>query len=285
VALISNILFPVDFSPSCVAMGAYVKRAAAMVGARVSLIHVVDPASFNALEMYMRSPADVADDHLEAARQRLEEFLPREFPEAARLVATGDPAREIASTARTGFEAIIMPTHSEIFRRMLLGSTTAKVLNGADCAVMTSRHAETIAPRPLEHREWVCAIGVGEDSERVLRYADQLAREAGARLRIIHAIPGLDGKLPLQLDLAEQMQGEERHEVRRRIDELQQRAGSQAEVRITAGPVKEALLEAVRLSDADQLVIGRSPRRGAQERLRDLTYAMVRDSPCPVTSV
>lgn len=284
-ALITNILFPVDFSPSCVAMGAYVKRAAAMVGARVSLMHVVDPASFNALEMYMRSPADVTDDHLEAARQRLEGFLPREFPEAARLVAMGDAARQIAATARQGFEAIMMPTHSGIFRRMLLGSTTAKVLNDADCMVITSRHAETIAPRPLEHREWVCAVGVGEDSERVLGSAHQLAQEAGARLRIIHAIQGPDRKVPLQLDLEEQIQGEERHEVRRRIDELQRRVGSQLPVRITVGPVKEALLESVRLSDADLLVIGRSPLPGAEGRLRDLTYAMVRDSPCPVVSV
>lgn len=287
VTLIRNILFPVDFSPSCVAMGAYVKRAAAMLRARVTLIHVVDPASFNALEMYMRSPADVTDDHLEAARQRLEGFLHAEFPpeEAARIVATGDAARQIAATAQNGFEAIMMPTHSGIFRRMLLGSTTAKVLNDADCLVVTSRHAETIAPRPLEHRGWVCAIGMGEDSERVLRHAHQLAQEAGARLRIIHAIQATDRKLPLQLDLAEQIQSEERHEVRRRIDELQQRVGTQLPVRITVGPVKEALLGAVRLSDADLLVIGRSPLPGAEGRLRDLTYAMVRDSPCPVVSV
>jgi hypothetical protein len=34
-SLIANILYPVDFSPSCVAMAAYVKRAAALLGARV----------------------------------------------------------------------------------------------------------------------------------------------------------------------------------------------------------------------------------------------------------
>jgi hypothetical protein len=45
------------------------------------------------------------------------------------------------------------------------------VLNDADCPIATSHHAETIASRPLEHREWLIAIGLGEDSERVLRYA------------------------------------------------------------------------------------------------------------------
>ena len=72
---------------------------------------------------------------------------------------------------------------------MLLGSTTAKVLNDADCMVMTTQHAETISPRPLEHREWVCAIGLSADSERVLRIASQLAEAAQANLSLIHAIP------------------------------------------------------------------------------------------------
>ncbi|PYU43615.1 MAG: hypothetical protein DMG56_00190 [Acidobacteria bacterium] len=37
-----------------------------------------------------------------------------------------------------------MPTHAGLFRRTLLGSTAAKVLNEADCPVLTTQHAETI---------------------------------------------------------------------------------------------------------------------------------------------
>ena len=49
--------------------------------------------------------------------------------------------------------------------------------------------------------------------------------------------------------------------------------------------MKEALLEAARDSDADVLMIGRSHQPGGHGRMRDLTYAMVRDSPFPVLSV
>jgi nucleotide-binding universal stress UspA family protein len=285
VAVIANILFPVNFSPSCVAMGAYVKRAAVVIGAKVTLIHVIDPATFNALEMYLRSPLDVTDDHVTAARQRLTEFLRAEFPpsDAERLVATGDPAQEIAAAARSGFDLIMMPTHSGIFRRMLLGSTTAKVMNDAECPVETCRHAETIAPRPPEHREWVCAIGLGEDSERVLRYAHGVTRQSGSHLRLVHVIATGDPALPVQLDLEEQVLSEDRKQARDRIDELQKRVGSDAQVQIAVGPVKEVLLEAAR--QADVLAIGRSARPGAHERLRDLTYTVVRDSPCPVVSI
>ena len=285
--LITNILFPVSFSPSCVAMAPYVKRAAAIFGARVSLIHVFNPASYSGFEQYLRRPEEIAQDHEEVARQRLDAFLAAQFPlaEYQRIVVPGDPATEIAQAARSGFDLIIMPTHAGTFRRMLLGSTTAKVLNDADCPVATSRHAETIAPRPLEHRVWLCSIGLSRDSERVLRFAHRAATDAGSQLIIIHAVQAADPKLPVQLDLQEQIQSEERRQARQRIDELQQRVGSSTAVRVTVGPVKEALLEAARRFDADALLIGRSPQPGVHGRLRDLTYAMVRDSPFPVMSI
>lgn len=197
--LIANILFPVSFSPSCIAMGAYVKRAAALFGARVSLIHVFDPASYSGFELYVRAAAEIAEEHEEIARDRLHSFLSEEFPvsEYPRILVAGDAATKIAEAARNGFDLIMMPTHAGSFRRMLLGSTTAKVLNDADCSVSTSTHVETIAPRPLEHREWLCAIGIGEDSERVLRYAHRAAVEARVNLHIIHAIQAADHRLPI----------------------------------------------------------------------------------------
>jgi nucleotide-binding universal stress UspA family protein len=286
--LIENILFPVNFSPSCIAMAPYVKRAAGMFHSKVSLIHVVDPASYSGLELYVRPTSEIAEDHMIIGRDRLDSFLKEEFPaaECARILGSGDASTEIARTAREGkFDLIIMPTHSGFFRQRLLGSTTAKVLNDADCPVLTSRHAEKISPRPLEHREWVCAIGLSANSERILRYATKGAAEVRSGLSIIHAVQADDSERPIRLDLDEQVRSVEKQDARQRIAELQKRVGSDAPVRIAAGSVKEALLEAARLSDADALMIGRSPRPGAHGRMRDLTYAMVRDSPFPVLSI
>ena len=91
--------------------------------------------------------------------------------------------------------------------------------------------------------------------------------------------------MPLQMDLEEQLQSAEKQQAGQRIADLQRRVGSQAPVWIVVGPIKEALLEAARRFDADALIIGRSPQAGTHGRLRDLTYAMVRDSPFPVLSV
>jgi nucleotide-binding universal stress UspA family protein len=287
-SLIASILYPVDFSPSCVAMAAYVKRAAALLGARVSLVHVVDPTGYNGIQLYVRPISEVSEEYLGIGRERLDSFLAAEFPveQCPRILASGDAATEIARVARDDrFDLIIMPTHSGIFRQMLLGSTTAKVINDADCPVLTSRHAQTIAPRPLEHREWLCAIGLSSNSERVLRFASQAAAQAHSKLSIIHAVQGGDPDLPIQLDLREEVLSGAGLEARRRISELQQIVGTDVPVRVAVGSVKEALLKAALESDADVLMIGRSHQSGAHGRMRDLTYAMVRDSPFPVLSI
>jgi len=194
--------------------------------------------------------------------------------------------RQITQLARTnGFDLIIMPTHAGLFRRTLLGSTTAKVLNDADCPVLTTQHAETISPRQLEHREWVCAIGLDTDSERVLRYASQAAEVVRANLTLVYVIPASKPDLQAELDLEERLQAAKREAASRRIEALQSAAGSHALVSIAIGPLKEMLTEAARRLRADVLVVGRSPQSGVLGRLRDLSYAIARDAPCPVLSV
>lgn len=287
-SVIESILFPIDFSSSSIAMAPYVKRAAAIFGARVTLLHVVDIASYNGFELYLRPTAEIAEDHRLAGREALDAFLPEEFPlaECPRLIETGEAAAEIARVAHENkFGLIIMPTHSGRFRQMLLGSTTAKVLNDADCPVLTSRHAETIKPHPINHREWLCAVGLGPDSERVLRFAKRTTDETSGKVSIVHAIQTEETGVPIRLDLEDQAHGDEKLRARERIAALQSAVGLHVPVHIALGRVKEALLEVARNSDADALIIGRNPASGTYGRMRDLTYAMVRDSPFPVLSI
>ncbi len=275
---IQNILFPVDFSPSCVAMAAFVKRAAAIFGARVTLLHIFDLYSHDAMQLYIRPPSEVAEEQRNLA----------EFPttESRRVSLSGDAATQITQLARTNkFELIIMPTHAGFFRRNLLGSTTAKVLNDADCPVLTTQHVETISPRRLEHREWVCAISSETDAERVLRYASHATEAVHANLTLVHVIPASGPGLMVELDLEERLQSAKREASSRRIEELQSIAGSHAVVSIAIGSIKDMLTEEARRLRADVLVIGRTPHFGVLGRLQDLSYALARDAPCPVLSV
>jgi hypothetical protein len=80
---IEKILFPINFSPSCIAMAPCVRRAAALFNAVVSLVHVVDPAGldfFEQYELYVRPVADILEDHRIVRMERFEAFLNSEFP-------------------------------------------------------------------------------------------------------------------------------------------------------------------------------------------------------------
>jgi len=288
---VRKIMFPVDFSISSVAMSPYVQRAAKLFGATVSLVHVVDPAAFNlfeAYELYKRPMSEVSEDHKIVAQQKLDSFLKEEFPlvECPRILESGDPGTRIGEIARDEeFDLIIIPTHAGRFRQMLLGSTAAKVLDDAPCPVLTSRHAQTIAPRPLEHRQWLCAIDLSRHAESVLRTGRRFSEQARANMSLIHIVNEETQAGSNTLDLEKDRLPKETREAHERLIKLASEVGISAAARIARGPVKKLLLQAAAEFDADVLIIGRTSDKESVGRLRDLTYAVVRDSPFPVLSV
>lgn len=247
-----------------------------MFRSSVTVLHVCDLASYNGFELYVRSPQEIAETHLSVARDELESFLASEFPQATcrRILRSGDAATEIMDVARTEeIDLIIIPTHAGQFRRLVLGSTTAKVLAQVLCPVLTTKHAETIVPPPLDHRIWVCAVSLSSDSERVLSFASRAAATVGAKLSVVHVIDDHD-----PIDTVEKS-------ARRRMEKLCQKVGWEGERKIAVGSRKQALLEAARSCNADLIVIGRTLSSGPFDQIQGLSYELIRDSPCPVVSV
>ncbi|MBV9222543.1 MAG: universal stress protein [Acidobacteriaceae bacterium] len=194
--MIKNVLFPIEFSPSCIAMAPPVKSDAALLGARVTLLHLCDLMSSNGFELYVRAPREIAQERWSIARCKIDSFLESEFPLAScpRVLHCGNAAEQIVAAA-VGFDLIIMPTHAGRFRRMLLGSTTAKVLNNVHCPVLSAEHIQVVAPRPLGYRQWVCALAFNADSARVLNLANHAAAEVGAKLLLVHVVESNSGKV------------------------------------------------------------------------------------------
>src|SRR5262249_41185418 len=115
-----------------------------------------------------------------------------------RVVLEGDPASSIVAYASENHaDLIVMPTHGYgPFRRFLLGSVTAKVLHDARCPVWTGPHLEQ-APvyEDIRFRKVLCAVDLAEGSECVMQWAAAFAREFGAELAVVHAIPGSEVQL------------------------------------------------------------------------------------------
>src|SRR5262249_39220234 len=102
-----------------------------------------------------------------------------------RKVLEGDAALEIVEYARVEKAGlIVMPTHGYgPFRRFIVGSVTTKVLHDAQCPVLTGVHVE----RREDQQAFgvgriLCAIGLGPDDARVLRWAEEFAKAAGSYL-------------------------------------------------------------------------------------------------------
>ena len=191
-ALLSNILVPVEFSPRCHGSAQYAEALAARFHCNLTLLHVVIPpsSSYAAPDVAAYSSIVGLDSGiLEQAQARLDAF-PITAPgceSPARVLLEGDPASTIVQYARDGaFDLIVMPTHGYgPFRRFLLGSVTVKVLRQAHCPVWTGPHMES-APAfdSLSFRNILCALDAEGASRSVLDWAAAFARQFEAQLHI-----------------------------------------------------------------------------------------------------
>jgi nucleotide-binding universal stress UspA family protein len=269
----------VDFSDSCIGAARYVEALAGRFEAEIMLLHVVGMGEHN-----------LAEDLLPQRQAQLDAFLADELKyfTTQRLCVTGDdPETEIVGAARYwGPDLVTMPTHGlGAFRRLLLGSITAKVLHDLDCPVWTGVHSEA-APllENIHCRRILCAIDLTEHSQRVLQWAAWLAGKCHASLRIVHAtaeLPAAFNSINLEKDLAQSVTEQEKSQ----IQILQTAAGTAGQVFIESGDPAEVVACAARNFDADLLVIGRHGETGIAGYLRQSAYSILRDSPCPVISI
>jgi nucleotide-binding universal stress UspA family protein len=281
---ISHILFPVDLSARCEAARPVVESWAQRFNAKVTLIHTVQIpiTSYGGADGYpviVDIPAILAN-----AKKRLEGFS-FDLPAIERVSSVGDPAFEIIKYAgENGVDLIMMPTHGYgTFRSLLLGSTAAKVLHDAHCPVWTSAHIENIPlPARTEIHNVLCAIELGAGAADLIRSAQELAQAWQAKLHLVHAVP-VDEVRPekyLEGDLTAALIKQSKEEIAR----LQQDAGTNLEVTVEGGRASHVVRDAALDCGADLVITGGGKLHAAFGRLRTNTYAIIRDSPCPVLS-
>ena len=140
--MIGRILFPFDFSAQGVQVAPFVRALASQFRASVTLLSVV-PINLAVLPIAMEE--DVVD-WTRALQSRLDHALGAELGDVPvkRIAVAGEPSGRITEFAHNeNVDLIMMPTHGlGLFRSLLVGSTTSKVLHDARCPVWTAAHAE-----------------------------------------------------------------------------------------------------------------------------------------------
>lgn len=289
--MFDKILFPVDFSPRCNQMAPYVAALADKFNAKVTLLHAIgaydgfrgtdlDGYAYVQWQEWMRSKCEADIAHY--GEPSLDRFV------TERLVLDGEAGQVIADfAAENKVSLIVMPTHGQgLFRRLLLGSVTSKVLHDTACPVWTMPHSE-VAPAPATAaiiRKIVCALdGTGTDAH-VLASATQLAGICAAAVTLVHALPAPFANVEAytfdtSLDRLLRDQAEET------VKTMQTAAGTAWPAWFRQGGVAPVIGDAARELAADLVVIGRGHIHERLGRLRSNTSAIIRESPCPVLSL
>jgi nucleotide-binding universal stress UspA family protein len=285
---IKHILFPIDFSDRCCAAAPFVQAMASRYEAKVTLISIAQPIYYAGMGDPGGPVVFDTDTMITDLKERLESSLTREFAQlqVSRIAEIGDPAQVITRFARSaGVDLIMMPTHSYgPFRRLLLGSVTAKVLHDSECVVWTAAHVEERPCRDhLACRNILCAVDGTPANVPLMRWAGSLAGDLGASLRLVHVITAAERSSQHSFDPGHD--NDLREAAERTILQLQEAANINVPICIVAGNVAEAVQEEARRHDADLVVIGRGTLHEGLGRLRAHSYAIIRQSPCPVLSV
>jgi len=285
-ATIKHILFPYDFSNAGQLASRFVRATAQKFDAKVTLMAVMPPI-WNATPMGVPGMVTVDEQQMEAdLRARLDRALTAEFAGLCvqRLTDRGDPAVSIVEFAHTAaVDLIMMPTHGfGIFRGLLIGSVTAKVLHDAKCPVWTATHAEEQHARDLPGTI-VCAVDGSPRTGELMQWAANFSRQMGSTLKLLHIVPPISDwlALPSERELQEQV----REEARTKLEEQKASAGVNAPLRVAVGPITETVTEEARQEGADLVIVGRGILQSTLGRLRTHAYGIVQTAPCPVLSV
>jgi nucleotide-binding universal stress UspA family protein len=285
-----KLLFPCDFSAAAETMVPDITALAQKFNATLVVLH-----AFNVVHGYNLAPSVDAPfapeqdsiPYVPALRElrhiherRLQEFASAHFSgiRTKMMIEDGDPATVIEWAAENEHaDLITMPTRGlGRFRRMLLGSLTAKVLHDVDCAVYTSAHEPANRALPSgAFKSILCAVRMDPDSEVVMKTAASFSEAFGARICLLHLhSPGSSKD--------QEPTPQEIQQVFQRVVGPERLRNLVTRVCILDALVPEGIRDKALEERADLVVAGRGHARSSVSSVWSHLYTVIRESPCPV---
>jgi nucleotide-binding universal stress UspA family protein len=294
---IDRILCPVDFSDFSLDALRHGLVLAEWYSAQLTLFHVyqvsqplpVPGIKGNVPVFVEANPKDVADE----VRRFCDPLLAPSGQKVEIVVSPGDAAKEIRSQAeKLPADVLILGTHGRSgFERLFLGSVTEKVLRSTRVPVLTIPPPVRAPGAPL-FKTILCPVEFSAASTRALEYALSLAKEADARLILLHAIEDVLGHADAEtlghLSLSEYYHHLEQDAVARlrAVVPDTARVWSRPEERVVRGRAYQQILKTVADERVDLIVMGVEGRGVVDQFVfGSTTHRVIREAGCPVLTL
>lgn len=273
-------------------------------GADQALEHVLDIASAHGTTVHLLNVADTTRDSLTRVQGEIIDVLEQEgedlladVAERARkrgvetvsTVLQGEPYRTIVQYAdEYDIDLIVMPTHGRSgLQRLLLGSTTERVVRRAEVPVLTIRPDAADAVR-YPYRGVAVPTDGSEGASEALSVGADVATDAEAALYVLSVITYQSLGIDVRSDIQSAMLEESAEEIVEEATAAAERAGVETvDGAVEYGSsVHEAILEFLEQRDIDLVVVGTHGRTGFDRfLLGSVAEALLRTSPVPVLTV
>ena len=289
---VKSILCPVDFSDFSVAAYQYALSLAEYYKARIVALHIVELWKYPFAD-YAAHEADYAKFSRalnEGGEVQLQRFV-KEYSATGLqpdlVVRQGNAPNCILSFAqKENIELIVMGTHGRRgFGRLVLGSTTDRVMRKAACPVLVvsdPSHRDLTTGPDGRHRlsRILYCTDFSNNSERARGYAISLAAEYGAELTLLHVAE----RVP-DLSRAEAFIAERTQELDRLVSETE-RKNLKVRLAVRFGkPYEEIVRHATETQPSLIIMTARGGNAVDRAVFGSTTYRVIQLGPCPVLVV
>lgn len=292
-----RIFCPVDFSDVSRHALTHAAAFAQWYGSNITVLHVYSaPVPPVAVSQYPGNipllPPIQPNEVREQVRQFCQPLITAGVSPAIE-VEEGDPVKVIARVSGAASpDLLIMGTHGRGgFQRLVLGSVTEKVLRLVTCPVLTVPPPAETAGIP-SFKTILCAIDFGPSAIRALEYAFSLAKEADARIIVLHVVEALADAAalgePIGFSISDFQPSLERIAMERvaALIPADARSWCRAEALVTSGKAQREIVRVAKENQAELIVMG-VQGRGAVDLVLfgSTTHHVIRDAAVPVLTL
>ncbi len=275
----NHILFPTALTQQSLMIGKRAANIAEQVGAKLSLIHVIETQKNYGVGNEATNKKLTEDKKQQLAK--LGKELSVDI--ADQCLQVGAPKHVILEYAKKiNCDLILIASHSRHGFAHLLGSTAVSVIHSAPCDVLTIRVG---GPIIKNYDNALFPTALVDHSRMVAERAVSFTKSVGANLSLLHAVEPITG-FGFGSVSSDTIEAELEKAAFKQLYELTKNLNiAKEDLYVKSGSPKSIILETAHELAADIIIIASHGRHGVAQLLGSTAIAVVHSAKCDVLTV